>query len=137
MMSFMRHRMSHIVWAALAAVSLAACEKKPAQISFLQTDIDLGTVYTNDAAHSLDVEFRNKGDEPLVINSVWPSCECVTVERFDTIVRGGRNGKITLNYDFSIYPPGDIERSISISSNSADTMYHDVYFHALLKYANN
>ena len=134
----MRHRMSHIVWVALVAiVSLAACEKKPAQISFPQTDIDLGTMFTNDAAHSLDVEFRNEGNENLIINSVFPSCECVTVERFDTIVRGGKKGKITLNYNFSIYPPGDIERSITISSNSADTAHHEVYFHALLKYANN
>lgn len=137
-MFFMRHRMSHIVWVALVAVAtLAACEKKPAQISISQTDIDLGTVFTNDAAHSLDVEFRNVGDEDLVINSVWPSCECVTVERFDSIVGGGKKGTIRVNYNFSIYPPGDIERSISISSNSADTAYHDVYFHALLKYANN
>lgn len=137
-MSFMRHRMRPIVRVALVAIiSLVACEKKPAQISFSQTDIDLGTVYTNDAIHSLDIEFKNRGDEDLVISSVWPSCECVTVERYDTIVAGGKKGKITVNYNFSIYPPGDIERSISIGSNSADTTNHEVFFHATLKYANH
>lgn len=137
-MSFMRHRMCPSVWVALLAIaSLVACEKRPAQISFSQTEIDLGTVYTNDAIHSLDIEFQNRGDEDLVISSVWPSCECVTVERFDTIVAGGKEGKITVKYNLSIYPPGDIERSISITSNSADTTNHDVFIHATLKYANN
>ena len=121
---------------AVLVMTLAACERKPAQIDFPQTEIDLGTVFTNDAIHSLDVEFRNQGDEDLVISSVWPSCECVTVERYDTVVAGRKKGKITLKYNFSIYAPGDLERSISVGSNSADTSYHDIYFHAKLKYAN-
>ena len=130
-------RMSHIVWVALAIVSLVACGEKPAQIFFPQANIDLGTVFTNDAIHSLDVEFRNKGDKDLVIKNVFPSCDCVSVEDFDKVVAGGKKGKITLKYDFSIYAPGDIKRSISIFSNSADTTRHDVYFHALMKYAKN
>gem|GEM_PF-2528701 len=135
MSNWMRHRVAQAVLAVFA-VTLTACEKKPAQISFAQTEIDLGTIFTNDAIHTYDVEFRNVGDEPLTISSVWPSCDCVKVERYDTVVAGGKTGTIRVGYDLSIYPPGDIERMITVSSNSADTTDHEVFFHAHLKYAN-
>lgn len=131
----MRHSVGFAAMAVLAMVCMA-CERKPAQISFPQTEIDLGTVFTNDAIHTVDVEFENVGDEKLTISSVWPSCDCVTVERFDSVVGGGRKGIISVRYNFSIYPPGDIERMITVTSNSVDTTEHEIYFHAFLKYAN-
>lgn len=121
-----------VLWTMACSVS---CERKPAQIFFPQTEIDLGTVFTDDAIHTVDVEFQNTGGEKLVISSVWPSCDCVTVERFDSIVGGGKKGKISLRYNFSIYPPGDIERFVTVTSNSVDTTDHEVYIHAFLKYA--
>ena len=119
----------------LFLLTAVGCEKKPPLISFTTTDIDLGTIVTNDAIHTYDVEFTNTGDEKLIIQTVFPSCECVTVEGFDTITSGGKKGAIHLRYDFSIYPPGDIERSITVTSNSTDTCRTEVFLHAKLKYA--
>ncbi len=133
----MYHRISRFILVAFAFLSLVACKKKPAQIAFPQTNIELGTLFTNDASHSLEVEFQNQGDEDLVIKYVFPSCDCVTVEHVDSVVAGGKKGAITVNYDFSPYSPRQINRSIVIYSNSADTICHYVNFHALLKHADN
>ena len=123
------------IFVALFLLAFVSCEKKPPLISFSQTEIDLGTMATNDAIHTYDVEFTNEGNDDLVIQAVFPSCECVTVECFDTITSGGKKGAIHLRYNFSIYPPGDIERSITVTSNSSDTIRTEVFLHAKLKYA--
>ena len=128
-------RLSGFIVTLCFGLFLTSCERKPALISFQQTEIDLGTVVTNDAIHTYDVEFTNVGDDDLKIKAVFPSCECVTVEGYDTITHGGKKGAIHLKYDFSIYPPGDIERSITVTSNSSDTCRTEVFLHAKLKYA--
>ncbi len=62
--------------------------------------------------------FRNKGNEPLQLVKVIPSCDCVDVKYPQQAVPAGGRGEITLVYDASTL--GTFYKDIEIYTNSSD-----------------
>ncbi|HTN35837.1 MAG TPA: DUF1573 domain-containing protein [Arachidicoccus sp.] len=62
--------------------------------------------------------FENAGNKPLYITSVRPTCGCTVADYTHTAVLPGKSGNITAEFDSNHGVPGDIRKSIVVSSNT-------------------
>lgn len=87
-----------------------------AKIKFTETKKDLGKVKKGDVV-SAEYEFKNEGDQPLIISSYEVECSCTTAEFPKQPIAPGQTGKITVKFDTkSAYDRQD--RKVVIVSNS-------------------
>jgi hypothetical protein len=85
-------------------------------IRFNESSIDLGTIQV-DENRSIDFEFVNLGDSPVIINKVITSCGCTSTQWTNVPVLPNNNGSISA----SINPTGingHFSKSISVLFNS-------------------
>lgn len=68
---------------------------------------------------------RNKGDKPVIITQVQPSCGCTTPDWTKTPILPGKIGYIQVIYN-STGRPGPFHKSIAVTSNAA-TPTHVLY----------
>ncbi len=68
------------------------------------------------------IGFANKGDQPLEILSVHPSCGCVTASYTTTSVNSGGRGEVTITFDARML--GGFHREIELMTNASDTPYY-------------
>jgi len=64
---------------------------------------------------------NNKGNQPLVISEVYPSCGCVKVDFPEKIPAGGK-GMITVTYDAAML--GTFYRELAVYTNEQDEPYY-------------
>ena len=107
----------------LVAVALLTSNKGFAQletgakIEFAKETHDYGTIkYAADG--SCTFEFKNTGNEPLIISNAKGSCGCTVPEWPKEPIAPGAKGKITVKYDTK--RPGAINKSVTITSNAAN-----------------
>ena len=87
-----------------------------AKIKFTETKKDLGKVKKGDVV-SAEYEFKNEGDQPLIISGYEVECTCTTAEFPKQPIAPGQNGKITVKFDTkSAYDRQD--RKVEIISNA-------------------
>jgi hypothetical protein len=67
-----------------------------------------------------DFKFTNKGNAPLIISGVRPSCGCTTPTWSKEPIKPGESGFITAEYD-SENRPGAFIKSISVWSNAENS----------------
>jgi hypothetical protein len=92
-------------------------DKKGALLEFTQETIDVGTFYT-DALEPvlLEIEFKNEGDEPLILSNVRGCCGTRIKEFPKNPILPGEKG--TVEIEFRLTPrPHNINRTVSIMSN--------------------
>ncbi|MFO8235020.1 MAG: DUF1573 domain-containing protein [Bacteroidales bacterium] len=80
--------------------------------------IQLDTMYLNDMDDevNLEIEFENKGDEPLVVNKVSGCCGTQVKDWTKSPISPGNKGKI--NIEFRVPPrPHKISRTVKAISN--------------------
>lgn len=107
---------------------VVSCGNRPPHLEVPQDVIDIGEVYNAEAEPTeFDVEIKNSGDQPLVIDNIDTSCGCTTVEVPDGPIGGGRKAVLHVTFDASRFYPGVMTREIRIFSNSEDSP-HTVYF---------
>ncbi len=94
-------------------------ETKGAVLEFTKENTDLGTLYTDELELiKMDVEFENKGNEPLVVSSVRGCCGTRIVDYTKQPILPGQKGKVSI--EFRLAPqPHMVSRRVSIMSNDA------------------
>lgn len=95
---------------------IAFAQEKAAEISFQTTVHEFGTIIEGTQA-TVDFEFVNKGDAPLVLSNVSASCGCTIPTWPKEPIMPGQTGKITAVYN-STGRVGSFTKSITVTSNA-------------------
>ncbi len=82
--------------------------------------IDLGTIYLDELEDvNLEVEFENKGNEPLIISNVRACCGTRVMDYPEEPINPGETGVIEVH--FRLAPrPHNISRTVITQSNDPD-----------------
>ncbi len=91
-----------------------------AKIQFDELYHDFGSV-TEGEKPSHTFKFKNTGSEPLVLNSVKPSCGCTSPFWSRDTVLPGTSGEIKVHYN-SNHRVGTFNKSIRITSNAVNNV---------------
>ncbi|TNE81987.1 MAG: DUF1573 domain-containing protein [Bacteroidetes bacterium] len=91
-------------------------QNKEAEIKFEKTSHDFGTI-TEGTQATVEFEFTNTGNAPLILNSVNASCGCTTPEWTREPIPPGQTGTIKAVYNSS-GRPGSFSKSITVNSNA-------------------
>ena len=95
--------------------AVAQTIEKGAKIEFSKETHDYGTIkYEGDPY--CEFEFKNTGDEPLIISNAKGSCGCTVPEWPKEPIAPGAKGVISVKYDTK--RPGAINKSVTITSNA-------------------
>jgi len=88
-----------------------------AVIEFETVEHDFGTIpYKGDGIY--EFVFKSKGEEPLVLNNVKPSCGCTIPEWPKDPIQKGEKGVIKVSYNTRI--TGSFSKSVSVYSNASE-----------------
>ena len=99
----------------ITAFSMLA-DDNGAKISFVEKSHDFGTIKEANGPVSYEFEFKNVGNEPLVILSARASCGCTRPEYPEKPIKPGEKGKIKITYN-PAGRPGEFDRKIKIQTN--------------------
>ena len=103
--------------ASLAMNTVSAQIDKGAKIEFSKEVHDYGNIkYDGDPYCSF--EFKNTGNEPLIISNAKGSCGCTVPEWPKEPIAPGAKGAIRVKYDTK--RPGPINKSVTINSNAVN-----------------
>lgn len=83
-------------------------------ISFDKTTIDYGNVAVGADGQRV-VTVTNKGNKPLIISKVSPSCGCTTPKWSNEPIMPGKSAKIEVGYNTQL--KGGFKKSIDVYSN--------------------
>ncbi len=100
----------------LMLVSITAFAQQPV-ITFTEKEHDFGQIAEEGGRVTTIFEFKNEGQEPLVISNVRASCGCTTPTWTRTPIEPGKTGTISVTYNPS-GRPGRFQKSITITSNT-------------------
>jgi hypothetical protein len=90
-----------------------------AKIKFNESKKDLGKVKKGDVV-SADYEFKNEGNQPLIITNFEVECSCTTVDFPKQPIAPGQSSKLTVKFDTkSAYDRQD--RKVVIVSNAKNS----------------
>ena len=89
------------------------------KIVFEKTSHDFGTIEEGPQATTL-FEFRNEGDEPLVLSNVKASCGCTVPNWPKEPILPGESSEIEVKYNTK-RRIGNFSKSITITSNATET----------------
>lgn len=109
---------SLFLFVAFIATSIFSANAQPeagAKIEFEKEIHDYGTV-KYDGKGDCTFEFKNTGNQPLIISNAVGSCGCTVPEWPKAPIAPGAKGVITVKYDTK--RPGAINKSITITSNA-------------------
>jgi hypothetical protein len=119
--------------AVTATNTLSAQIEKGPKIEFSKEIHDYGTI-KYDADPYCTFEFKNTGNEPLIISNAKGSCGCTVPEWSKEPIAPGASGSIRVKYDTK--RPGTINKSVTVSTNvvtGTDATGNSTYYDALLK----
>ena len=88
-----------------------------AELKFTKISHDFGTVKESDGDISVDFEFKNVGDAPLLILRAASSCGCTVPEYPHQPIRPGQGGTIKVTYRAK-GRPGPFMKSVTVYDNT-------------------
>lgn len=97
--------------------SLVAQTVSP-KITFSETEHDLGNIKEDGGKVETVFEFRNLGQEPLMIRNVTSSCGCTTPTYSKEPILPGKSGQIRAVFD-PRNRPGKVLKHITVSTNAS------------------
>jgi hypothetical protein len=109
--------------AALSMNKAVAQTEKGAKIEFTKETHDYGTI-KNGADGTCSFEFKNTGNEPLIISMAKGSCGCTVPEWPKEPIAPGAKASIKVKYDTS--RAGAINKNVTITSNAVNDGYDAV-----------
>jgi len=107
------------LWLIFCLTAVSVFAQGNAIIEFKETVYDFGTFSESEGFVSHTFTFTNKGNAPLVVNDVKPSCGCTSPEWTMNPVAPGKSGTIKVTYNAS-GRPYQFEKTITVKSNSKD-----------------
>lgn len=72
--------------------------------------------------------FKNTGNKPLFIAEVRPSCGCTVADYTKGAVAPGQIGKVTGEFDSDHGFPGNVRKTISVTSNTKNSPHSVLVF---------
>ncbi len=107
-----------VLFVASVAMNTAVAQiETGAKIEFSKDTHDYGTVKYG-ADGTCTFEFKNTGNEPLIISTAKGSCGCTVPEWPKEPIAPGAKGTISVKYDTK--RPGAINKSVTITSNAVN-----------------
>ncbi len=107
-----------VLFVASVAMNTALAQiETGAKIEFSKDTHDYGTVKYG-ADGTCTFEFKNTGNEPLIISTAKGSCGCTVPEWPKEPIAPGAKGTISVKYDTK--RPGAINKSVTITSNAVN-----------------
>ncbi|MES2799747.1 MAG: DUF1573 domain-containing protein [Bacteroidota bacterium] len=107
-----------VMFVSLVAFNNATAQiETGAKIEFSKETHDYGTIKYG-ADGSCTFEFKNTGNEPLIISNAKGSCGCTVPEWSKEPIAPGAKGSIKVKYDTK--RPGAINKSVTITSNAVN-----------------
>lgn len=106
-----------LVVAAMTANAQNTAVQGGAKIEFSKETHDYGNIKYGGEPYCT-FEFKNTGDQPLIISGAKGSCGCTVPEYSKEPVAPGGTGKISVKYDTN--RPGPINKSVTINSNAVN-----------------
>ena len=110
--------------AALSMNKAVAQTEKGAKIEFTKETHDYGTI-KNGADGTCSFEFKNTGNEPLIISMAKGSCGCTVPEWPKEPIAPGAKASIKVKYDTS--RAGAINKNVTITSNAVNEPTKIIY----------
>ena len=103
----------------VAFVGFSSVSFGQAKIEFMAKDntIDYGTVSKDSDSGLRTFEFKNTGNEPLIITNVQSTCGCTVPTKPTEPIMPGKTGKIDVKYNMA---PGAIRKTITVESNAVN-----------------
>lgn len=89
------------------------------RIEFPETLKSFGT-FNIDFIQTMDFEFVNTGDEPLLILNVNTDCGCTAAGYPSEEVMPGDTAKISIRYNGRNYPTGTFRKQVRVRSNDPE-----------------
>jgi hypothetical protein len=84
-------------------------------ISFDQPTYDFGSISQGKKVDHVFV-IRNRGNAPLAIKSVRPSCGCTAVATFSSVIAPGAKGEIKTSFNSANYA-GAVQKTVTVESS--------------------
>ena len=100
--------------------NLTFAQQGKATIEFERITHDYGTFKEESGPQTYTFKFKNKGNVPLILNNVQPSCGCTTPEWIRKPIPPGEEGYIKVSYDPK-GRPGSFNKSIRVISNAENS----------------
>lgn len=103
----------------VAVVGFSSVSFGQAKIEFTAKDntIDYGTVSKDSDSGMRTFEFKNTGNQPLIIMNVQSTCGCTVPSKPTEPIMPGKTGKIDVKYNMA---PGPIRKTITVESNAVN-----------------
>jgi len=104
---------------AAVTFSISAIAQQGPKIEFLAKDntIDYGKVSKDTDSGIRTFEFKNTGDQPLIITNVQSTCGCTVPSKPKEPIAPGKIGKIDVKYNMNA---GPIRKTITVESNAVN-----------------
>ncbi len=108
-----------LLFAAIIITSVSGFAQSGPKIEFMAKDntIDYGTVTKETDSGLRTFEFKNTGNEPLIINDVKSTCGCTVPSKPTEPILPGKTGKIDIKYNMN---PGAIRKTITVTTNAVN-----------------
>jgi hypothetical protein len=87
------------------------------KMEFKTTEYDFGKIKEDKGLAITVFEFKNTGNQPLILNNVKATCGCTTPEWTQDPVAPGKTGSIKVSYNPQ-NRPGAFSKSVNVFSNS-------------------
>lgn len=103
----------------VAFVGFSSVSFAQAKIEFMAkgNTIDYGTVSKDSDSGMRTFEFKNTGNQPLIITNVQSTCGCTVPSKPTEPIMPGKMGKIDVKYNMN---PGPIRKTITVESNAVN-----------------
>ncbi len=92
---------------------------KTASIKWKQVEIDLGEITQNKPV-TVEFEFTNTGELPLVISGVQASCGCTSTNFSKTPVLPGETSKVSAIYNAA--SKGSFKKTVTVTTNAEEAV---------------
>lgn len=96
---------------------LASFAQNGAKIEFKEETINYGTVTKGEDNGKRIFEFKNTGNEPLIIKDAKSSCGCTIPSFPKNPIPPGGSDKIEVQYNMN---PGPISKTITVTTNAVN-----------------
>ena len=111
-------RSRYLAFCAMLCAMLTAFAAGPS-IEFPETSKSLGT-FRLDLIQTIDFEFVNTGDEPLLIFNVNTDCGCTAAGYPTDEIAPGDTAKISVRYNGRNNPTGTFRKQVRVRSNDPE-----------------
>jgi len=96
-------------------------------IQWLDSMKNFGTAKYGDKVN-IEYTFKNTGDKPLYLLDVRPTCGCTIADYTKSAVMPGGKGYVKATYDSHHGVPGNVRKSIVVTSNTKNDTHFVLAF---------